>query len=100
MIVLFRDSGINYWLNNSVVDCGKDVPISNLKIEFPEDDYETIVKLIKEDEIKENEIKKNNTLKNKKIYNKNYNKKIYNKNYNKTNTKTNDIKSVYYIKDN
>ena len=60
MIVLFRDSGVNYWLNNSVVDCGKDVQVSNLKIEFPEDDYGTIAKLIKENEIKEKNHKKYN----------------------------------------
>jgi hypothetical protein len=38
MIVLFRDSSINYWLNNSVVDCGNaETPNNYLDIEFPED---------------------------------------------------------------
>ena len=56
MIVLFRDSSINYWLDNSVVDCGNvDTPNTNLEIVFPPDyDYEMIAKQIKENEIKEN----------------------------------------------
>ena len=50
MIILFRDSSVNYWLNNSVVDCGNvDAPNSNLEIVFsPDDDYEMIAKHIKE----------------------------------------------------
>lgn len=54
MIVLFRDSSVNYWLDNSVVDCGNiDSPNSNPEIVFPpDDDYEMIAKKIKElDEI-------------------------------------------------
>jgi hypothetical protein len=50
MIVLFRDSSINYWLNSSVVDCGNiDAPNSNLEIVFPPD-YEMMAKQIKEDD--------------------------------------------------
>ena len=38
MIVLFRDSSVNYWLNSSIVDCGNaETPNNNLDIEFPED---------------------------------------------------------------
>ena len=38
MILLFRDNSVNYWLNNTVVDCGKaDTPNNNLDIELPED---------------------------------------------------------------
>lgn len=38
MILLFRDNSVNYWLNNTVVDCGKaDTPQEYLDIELPED---------------------------------------------------------------
>jgi len=106
MIVLFRDSSINYWLDNSVVDCGNiDALNSNPEIVFPnDDDYETIAKQIKK--LDENDTlnyslfrdvpesrpirgyKKNNRI----------NTKTNNKKYNRTNTKTNNKKfePVYY----
>ena len=58
MIVLFRDSSVNYWLNNSVVDCGNvDAPNSNPEIVFPhDDDYEMIAKQIKENDENEKKI--------------------------------------------
>jgi hypothetical protein len=38
MIILFRDNSVNYWLNNSIVDCGKtESTNNNLDIEFTED---------------------------------------------------------------
>ena len=72
MIVLFRDSSVNYWLNNSVVDCGNvDAPNSNLEIVFPpEYDYEMLAKHIKEND--ENE-KKNYNIHSSKGYKKKYN---------------------------
>ena len=83
MIVLFRDSSVNYWLNNSVVDCGNvDAPNSNLEIVFPpDDDYEMIAKQIKENE--------------KKIYNRrpsNGYKKKYNNTSNVSNNSIEDAK--------
>ena len=77
MIVLFRDSSVNYWLNNSVVDCGNvDAPNSNLEIVFPpDDDYEMIAKQIKENE--------------KKIYNRRPSKG-YKKKYNNTSNVSNN----------
>ena len=72
MIVLFRDSSVNYWLNNSVVDCGNvDAPNSNLEIVFPpEYDYEMLAKHIKENN--ENE-KKISNIRPSKGYKKKYN---------------------------
>ena len=83
MIVLFRDSSVNYWLNNSVVDCGNvDAPNSNLEIVFPpEYDYEMIAKQIKEND--ENE-KKISNIRPSKGYKKKYN-----------NTTNNNIKDAY-----
>ncbi len=48
MILLFRDNSVNYWLNNTVVDCGKaDTPNNNLDIEIPDDissdEFENII---------------------------------------------------------
>lgn len=85
MIVLFRDSSVNYWLNNSVVDCGNvDAPNSNLEIVFPHDnDYKMIAKQIQEND--ENE-KKNSDISN-------YNRppsKGYKKKYNNTTNVTNN----------
>ena len=88
MIVLFRDSSVNYWLNNSVVDCGNvDAQNSNLEIVFPpDDDYEMIAKQIKEND--ENE---------KKIYN-THPSKSYKKKYNNTiNESNNSIKIAHEL---
>jgi hypothetical protein len=114
MIVLFRDSSVNYWLNNSVVDCGNvDAPNSNLEIVFPpEYDYEMIAKQIKKISnirpSKGYKKKYNNTTKNvhemiakhvkendeneKKNYNI-HSSKGYKKKYN--NTTNNNIKDAY-----
>ena len=55
MIVLFRDSSINYWLNNSIVDCGNaETPNNNLDIEFPEDiSSDDLAELIESEQEKE-----------------------------------------------
>ena len=95
MIVLFKDSSVNYWLDNSVVNCGNvDAPNSNPEIVFPPDyDYEMIAKQIKElDEIEKK-------ISDKKKYN-NTNNSIE-EGY-RINTKTNNkkFKPVYYINDN
>lgn len=50
MILLFRDNSVNYWLNNTVVDCGKtDTPNNNLDIEIPDDissdEFENIIEI-------------------------------------------------------
>ena len=37
MIILFRDNSVNYWLHNSIVDCGNVESTNNLDIEFTED---------------------------------------------------------------
>lgn len=83
MIVLFRDSSVNYWLNNSVVDCGNvDAPNSNLEIVFPpDDDYEMITK-----HIKENSDTSNYNIRHSKGYKKKYN--------NTTNVSNNSIEDV------
>ena len=91
MIVLFKDSSVNYWLDNSVVNCGNvDAPNSNPEIVFPPDyDYEMIAKQIKElDEIEKK-------ISDKKKYN-NTNNSIE-EGY-RINTKTNNkkFKPVYY----
>ncbi len=39
MILLFKDNSVNYWLNNTVVDCGKSelTQMINIDLELPED---------------------------------------------------------------
>lgn len=39
MILLFKDNSVNYWVNNTVVDCGKSesTQITNIDFELPED---------------------------------------------------------------
>jgi hypothetical protein len=65
MIVLFRDSSVNYWLNNSVVDCGNvDVPNSNLEIVFPPEYDENEKKISNIRTSKGYKKKYNNTTKN------------------------------------
>jgi hypothetical protein len=81
MILLFRDSSVNFWLNNTIVDCGIAESQNNiLDIELPED--------ISSDEIEENNVTNIEIINNKKlnkklehnqdpIYNESKHKKIY-----------------------
>lgn len=68
MILLFRDSSVNYWLNNTVVDCGNTNQSnqsnqSKLSQSSNENDLE-IDFLMLENNIEENNLKKNNLKKN------------------------------------
>ena len=97
MIILFRDSSVNYWLNNSVVDCGNvDATNSNPEIVFPPDDYEIEKKCsdIKENNTSNYNIRPSNGYK-KKYNNTNNNKKFEPVYYINDNTSNNSIKDVY-----
>ena len=107
MIVLFRDNSINYWLNNSVVDCGNaETPNNYLDIEFPadisSDDLYNLIELEqKKDLINNKKLNKkhkhtNDITNNQSEYQKVYigrNKKIINGNPGK---KDSDNKSIGY----
>lgn len=70
MIVLFRDNSVNYWLNNTVVDCGKSESNDILDIEFPEDISSDDLELLIETE------QQLDNLNNKKLNNKHKHNKV------------------------
>jgi hypothetical protein len=103
MIVLFKDSSVNYWLDNSVVNCGNvDAPNSNPEIVFPPD-YDYDIKELDEIEKKISDKKKYNNTTN--VLNNSIEdaclKGDPQEGY-RINTKTNNkkFKPVYYINDN
>ena len=86
--MLFRDNSVNYWLNNTIVDCGKaDTPNNNLDIEIPEDISSDEIENTLEIEFKSEVI--NNKKLNKKLehnHDHEYNESKYKKVYIRRNT--------------
>ena len=91
MILLFRDDNSNYWVKNTVVDCGKNTePTNILNIELPNDisleEFEEFEQVINLDVEKTNNKKLNNKLKHNK--HQGYNEPKYQKVYIRGNSET------------